>query len=57
MLGDDDTAVATQPTLSTSGANPDGSGRITVTCAGATDTAGNTAAAVRATYQADDGAS
>jgi hypothetical protein len=43
----DDTAVATDATLSSSG-GPVGS--VTVTCSGATDTAGNAAGPVSATY-------
>jgi hypothetical protein len=42
--------VATQATLSITGGNPDGSGSLTATCNGATDLAGNSAAAVRVAY-------
>lgn len=42
--------VATQATLSVTGGNPDGSGTFTATCSGATDLAGNGAAAVSVSY-------
>jgi hypothetical protein len=42
--------VATQATLSLTGGNPDGSGSFTATCSGASDLAGNSAAAVSVNY-------
>jgi hypothetical protein len=42
--------VATQATLSLTGGNADGTGSFTVTCSGATDVAGNGAAAVSVSY-------
>jgi len=42
--------VATQATLSVTGGNPDGTGSFTATCSGATDNAGNSAAASSVTY-------
>ncbi|MFN8440647.1 MAG: calcium-binding protein [Caldilineaceae bacterium] len=42
--------VATQATLSLTGGNPDGTGSFTATCSGATDLAGNSAAAVSVSY-------
>ncbi|MEZ4664066.1 MAG: glycine-rich protein [Caldilineaceae bacterium] len=42
--------VATPATLSLTGGNGDGTGSFTATCSGATDVAGNSAAAVSVTY-------
>ncbi|MFN8491577.1 MAG: glycine-rich protein [Caldilineaceae bacterium] len=42
--------IATQATLSVTGGNPDGTGNFTATCSGATDLAGNSAAAVSVAY-------
>ena len=42
--------VATQATVSISGGNGDGTGNFTATCSGATDVAGNSAAAVSVSY-------
>ncbi|MEZ4713427.1 MAG: glycine-rich protein [Caldilineaceae bacterium] len=42
--------VATQATMSVTGGNPDGAGSFTATCSGATDLAGNSAAAVSVSY-------
>lgn len=42
--------VATQATVSVTGGNPDGSGSFTATCSGATDLAGNSAAAASVNY-------
>jgi len=42
--------VATLATLSSSGGNPDGTGSFTITCSGATDVAGNSAAPTSVSY-------